>query len=419
LKRYTIIIPHPQQQVMMTINKREWLVILFLLCAYITHISFHSYTLGVYLSDYQSSFNQFRMSDNSKNDDDDDDITVDYITNKSTNNEYNPTELHVDDKNNKNSTNGNNDNTNNTTAMNIMSTPPVQRKGKKELLDMFHKVSPSSKSPVPVSPEEIAQKYGIPKTPRTVKCQVNGTTQIGWIPASSTVTPSNHSETSLIPRYIFQSWKTNELKEKICNNVLTWIDMNPEYDYFLFDDVAIDRFIQMEYGQDIHSAYSCVKVGAAKCDIWRLLAIYLFGGIYFDVDVRPKSPFSEWDFGNRTVVSGRGCNNRRHPTGCGHQWGLIYTPFHSVMHAAIEETLGNLAKREASHVYDVSYNAFYNAWVYGPFNSSYMPGWGDFMGNRVIFFDPAAKNTMMEDNGYWQDANSREKIWKSTCIDES
>ena len=75
------------------------------------------------------------------------------------------------------------------------------------------------------------------------------------------------------------------------------------------------------------------------------MIIYIFGGIYFDIDVRPKSAFRFWGFGNRTVVTGRGCNNRRHPTGCAHQWGLIYVPFHEVIQNAIEETLGNLAKK--------------------------------------------------------------------------
>lgn len=101
--------------------------------------------------------------------------------------------------------------------------------------------------------------------------------------------------------------------------------MNPEYDYFLFDDDAVDRFIRLEYGREIFSSYACVKVGAAKCDVWRLLVIYLFGGIYFDADVRPVVPFTVWDWGNRSVVTSRSCTNseKKHPGGCAHQWGLM------------------------------------------------------------------------------------------------
>ena len=259
----------------------------------------------------------------------------------------------------------------------------------------------------------IAQRYDIPETSRSVKCLLNGTTHIGWIPRAKDAEQSQ----VLIPRLIFQSWKTNHLTYNVCQNVLAWTKLNPEYDYMLFDDKAADLFIQKEYGNDIFDSFDCVNVGAARCDVWRLMIIYIFGGIYFDIDVRPKSAFRFWGFGNRTVVTGRGCNNRRHPTGCAHQWGLIYVPFHEVIQNAIEETLGNLAKKDATHVYGVSFWSFYNAWTKGPFNSSYMLGWGEYMGDRVTFSQEDAKAEMISLNGHWPAANGKkDKIWKSECL---
>lgn len=261
---------------------------------------------------------------------------------------------------------------------------------------------------------KIAERYGIPETSRLVECNANTTTQIGWIPKDNSTDKATSA--SLIPRLIFQSWKNNELSQKLCENVLIWSKLNPEYDYFLFDDNAVGTFIEKEYGNNIFSLYRCVNVGAAKCDIWRLMVIYIFGGIYFDFDAMPKTAFSTWEFGNRTVISGRGCNNKKYLTGCGHQWGLIYTPFHPVMRDAIKETLGNLAKRTAEHVYDISFWAFYNSWVYGPFNSSYMPGWGDYMGGRVVFCQKNVKTEMVKENGHWPESKGKKKIWKSECL---
>jgi len=191
--------------------------------------------------------------------------------------------------------------------------------------------------------------------------------------------------------------------------------MNPEYDYFLFDDDAADAFVRTEYGREIFSSYACVKVGAAKCDVWRLLVIYLFGGIYFDADVRLRVPFEEWDWGNRSVVTARSCTaaRKKHPGGCAHQWGLIYAPHHPVIYAAIRETLTNLAERKAKTVYDVSFWSYYNAWRNGPYNQSYMPGWGEEMGGRVSFQDNDAKDSMVVDNGHWQKAK---QIWHSVCV---
>lgn len=283
---------------------------------------------------------------------------------------------------------------------------------------------------LPKTCKEIAQKYGIPETSRDLTCNSNGaTTPIGWIPSkpksdnmgnSATAHNDNGtgpawSHTGRIPRLIFQSWKTNNVKEDVCNNLLVWSKMNPEYDYFLFDDEAVDNFIRLEYGKETFAAYACVAVGAAKCDVWRLLILYLFGGVYFDADVKLVTPFEEWNWGNRSVVTARSCTNapRKHPGGCAHQWGMIYTPQHPVLYSAIRQTLGNLAERKATHVYDVSFWSYYHAWRNGPYNQSYMPEWGEAMGGRVLFFDEAAKESMVKDNGHWQKAK---KIWHDRCL---
>lgn len=206
-----------------------------------------------------------------------------------------------------------------------------------ELLGIFESISDPEilADKLPKTAKEIAERYGIPKTPRDVQCHPDNMTRIGWIPKKEDSTKTNNSTTEddvpykytgKIPNLIFQSWKSNQLGYKICSNILEWTIQNPEYDYFLFDDAAIDAFIKLEYGPEIFSSYACVKVGAAKCDVWRLLIIYLFGGIYFDADVKPLVRFADWKWGDKVdVVTGRSCTSARkkHPGGCAHQWGLM------------------------------------------------------------------------------------------------
>eukprot|EP00571_Detonula_confervacea_P005760 CAMPEP_0172325168 /NCGR_PEP_ID=MMETSP1058-20130122/53289_1 /TAXON_ID=83371 /ORGANISM="Detonula confervacea, Strain CCMP 353" /LENGTH=356 /DNA_ID=CAMNT_0013041639 /DNA_START=56 /DNA_END=1126 /DNA_ORIENTATION=+ len=294
---------------------------------------------------------------------------------------------------------------------------------KEELLGMFEELSdPSSYrwQQLPKTPKDIAQKYGIPETSRDLKCNANGaTTTVGWIPSESSyynvsAAPAPFTHSGRIPRLIFQSWKTNQLKEELCNHVLVWSKMNPEYDYFLFDDDAVDNFIRLEYGKETFSAFACVKVGAAKCDVWRLLVIYLFGGLYFDFDNRLATRLADWNWGDRDVVTGRSCNApRKHPGGCAHQWGLVYAPKHPVLYASIRETLSNLAERKATHVYDISFWSYYNGWRQGPYNQSYMPGWGDRFGGRVLFQDDEAKDLMVEGNTHWQ---KQKQMWYPECM---
>ena len=207
---------------------------------------------------------------------------------------------------------------------------------KEELLHIFQNISNNNnnhQASLPKTAIEIAKKYNIPETLRDITCIPNKTTTIGYIPSSRTYyntslvnTPYEYS--GRIPKLIFQSWKTNELSYELCQHVLYWANMNPEYDYYLFDDDAMDNFIQLEYGQEIFSSYACVKVGAAMCDVWRILIVYLFGGLYFDFDTRLVTPLDDWKWSDDVdVVTGRSCNLAKHNSpfggGCAHQWGLV------------------------------------------------------------------------------------------------
>jgi len=234
-------------------------------------------------------------------------------------------------------------NNNNTSLANNIKSISVNRLeyirpsgNKEELLQIFQNISNNNNNNqalLPKTAKEIAKKYNIPETSRDVTCIPNETTTIGYIPSSRTYyntslvnTPCEYS--GRIPKLIFQSWKTNQLSYELCQHVLYWSNMNPDYDYFLFDDDAMDNFIQLEYGNEIFSSYACVKVGAAMCDVWRILIVYLFGGLYFDFDTRLVVPLDDWKWGNDVdVVTGRSCNLAKHNSpfggGCAHQWGLV------------------------------------------------------------------------------------------------
>ena len=84
-----------------------------------------------------------------------------------------------------------------------------------------------------------------------------------------------------------------------------------------------------------------------------------------------------------------------------------------MLYAAIKETLGNLAERKARHVYDISFWSYYNAWRNGPYNQSYMPGWGESFGGRVTFQNDDAKDVMVEGDTHWQKAK---RIWREECL---
>lgn len=255
----------------------------------------------------------------------------------------------------------------------------------------------------PFRAKEISLRYGIPQTPRIHNCTAMQT--VGFVPASVDCSIKECSP-QLIPRLIFQTWKTTSLEMEICEMTKSWFGLNEDYDYLLFDDNAVDRMIALEFGDRIHTAYSCINAGAAKSDVWRLLVIYLYGGIYFDLDTMSKSSFAEWNFGNDTVITGNG-------NGEPHQWGLIYTRFDPILRETIHRTLRELATRRADGVQHISYNHYVQSFRDG--GSPFREGWGDYFDDRVIFHSTAGKEVMKKKSPYWITMKGGRRVWKPGC----
>lgn len=98
---------------------------------------------------------------------------------------------------------------------------------------------------------------------------------------------------SLIPKKICQSWKTKNLTGKLAENVKKLKEMNPEYDYELFDDEDCRKFLLKHFGQNYVNAFDILIPGAFKCDFWRYCYLYINGGVYLDIDMVPLVPLRE------------------------------------------------------------------------------------------------------------------------------
>ncbi len=98
---------------------------------------------------------------------------------------------------------------------------------------------------------------------------------------------------SLIPKKIFQSWKTKNPPPKIQENIRKIREMNPEYEYILFDDNDCRQFLQKHFGDNYANAFDELIPGAFKCDFWRYAVMYIVGGVYIDIDMTPLVPFRE------------------------------------------------------------------------------------------------------------------------------
>ena len=95
-----------------------------------------------------------------------------------------------------------------------------------------------------------------------------------------------------IPRRIIQTGKSAQLplKERaaVCNLKL----LNPDFEYLFFDDQQVEDFIDRHFPQ-YRVVVDSFPFRIQRYDFFRYLAVYHFGGFYFDLDVFLASGLSD------------------------------------------------------------------------------------------------------------------------------
>lgn len=99
-----------------------------------------------------------------------------------------------------------------------------------------------------------------------------------------------------IPKIIFQTTHSKNI-ENIAhyNSIMTFIELNPEYQYRIFDDNDSRLFVKDHFKEDpnIIKAYDMLISGAFKADLFRYCYLYINGGCYFDCKSILRKPLRE------------------------------------------------------------------------------------------------------------------------------
>jgi len=70
-----------------------------------------------------------------------------------------------------------------------------------------------------------------------------------------------------------------------------------DFEYHLMTDQKADEFINDNFPGRVADAYNSLMNGAARADIWRLLVLYKYGGVYLYVDACFSAPL-RWILNN-------------------------------------------------------------------------------------------------------------------------
>jgi len=101
----------------------------------------------------------------------------------------------------------------------------------------------------------------------------------------------------MIPSILHQTWKNTDIPDASKSLVISWKRYNNNFEYRFYDDAALDRIIK-EYFPQFLKDYNQFVHKIERIDFARYAIMYLYGGIYADIDMeclRDFSPFLKFD----------------------------------------------------------------------------------------------------------------------------
>ena len=144
---------------------------------------------------------------------------------------------------------------------------------------------------------------------------------------------------SKIPRIIHQTSKSRCLSQDIYELTEQW--QYEDWQYYLHDDNAVERlFAQEAIHFPLLSLISkhCLRHGTLKADLWRYLVLWVYGGIYADLDTAPNA-FSPSTTIHAAADDALFVVEQYHMLS---QYFMAVTPRHPLVWYAIQRALQNL-----------------------------------------------------------------------------
>ena len=92
-----------------------------------------------------------------------------------------------------------------------------------------------------------------------------------------------------IPRNIFQTWKTKEVPDRWKTSPDSIRKHMPSWNYHLVDDQEMEQVVQTHF-PDFYPYWKQFKYPIQRVDAWRYCMLYLYGGIYLDLDFEILKP---------------------------------------------------------------------------------------------------------------------------------
>jgi mannosyltransferase OCH1-like enzyme len=99
-------------------------------------------------------------------------------------------------------------------------------------------------------------------------------------------------DNNTIPKIIIQTWKSHNIPFKYKDDIVSMKKYNQDFKYIFFSDDDIEYFLKKNY-PEYYKTYLKLPVFIQKIDFFRYVAVYHYGGFYFDLDMKGLYPLDE------------------------------------------------------------------------------------------------------------------------------
>lgn len=186
-------------------------------------------------------------------------------------------------------------------------------------------------------------------------CDLLCYTHVPHKPIKSVITYSTplykRDSSRLIPRIIHQTWFEHLSKEKYPNFsrlAQSWKNQ-AGWDYRFYLDNDIEIFLSTHFPPEVKEAYDALSPGAFKADLFRYCVLFVYGGVYADVDVLLESKLDvviENDVGFMVPLDRPGIEvNKRM---CLWNGFIAAAPGHPLLASVIQNVVNNIRNRFTS-----------------------------------------------------------------------
>ena len=100
----------------------------------------------------------------------------------------------------------------------------------------------------------------------------------------------------MIPKKVHLSWKTKDLLDSesplITEGVKKLIELNPNWEVTIYDDAEVDAYLQEQLEPQLYALIADKHI-VQKTDLWRLVKLFIEGGLYIDIDRFVNTPLDD------------------------------------------------------------------------------------------------------------------------------